>query len=219
MDPSYYSLSESALLKSSVLYEYRYPLAILGALVISIVFCMLPGSNKLHEYLRYVIVPLIGFVISLVIVEEVAKLMLPSELIAQEAEAMRNTEEGFFDYLKDYMLGKEEKKDEKEEEHESEKIVDGYGEIGVMPRDPSYIPFKNPEESGIQSNYSADGHSCLLTENNCGSVCSGVPVDKRCPGLISSVPGPLWQVPTAQSVAQRLLKGDFVPALSPFETQ
>lgn len=114
MSASYYALSEEHLMSKNPLYAYRIPLAIIVAIVVSLLARMLPGAKRIDDYLTLVIVPLAVFVISLILIEQMAKMLVPENMVREEAERMRNTEEGFWDYLRDFMYESNKKDKSKE---------------------------------------------------------------------------------------------------------
>lgn len=52
-------------------------------------------------------------------------------------------------------------------------------------------------------------NECLLGNNNCSPLCSGYN-NNNC-NIKADIPGPLWQVQNAESVQNRLIKGNYVP--------
>lgn len=88
-----------------------------------------------------------------------------------------------------------------------------YHETG-FPLGNSY-PSKNMEYQSLQQgpNQNSPGSMCLLGTNECTPLCSG---DTTNPcNIVAPIPGPNWQVQSAESVQNRLSKGLYTPSKCP----
>ena len=88
-----------------------------------------------------------------------------------------------------------------------------YHETG-FPLGDSY-PSKNMEYQPVQQgpNQDSPGSMCLLGTNECTPLCSG---DTTNPcNIVAPIPGPNWQVQSAESVQNRLSKGLYTPSKCP----
>lgn len=219
MSSANYEVSQEIIMQENPLYLYRVPLAI----VITIAICYLLPSKTLslglkNDFLNKVIIPLVVFLLVLVILEAIAKQMVPTSIIEERATEMDKVEEQFFSGINLGLFTDKVKTDIEDEEkkigHDIGKAFGPHETAVANSNTNSNVKALDPELIGNQQLTPAQlaseqDYKCLMgpVEYPMG-ICSG----NSPQGRVAPVPGPQWQVQSASAVAERLRTKNYVPS-------
>ena len=89
-------------------------------------------------------------------------------------------------------------------------------EFSLLPLENKYYDFNNlpkVNDPGIIKNKIISDKFCLMGDNSCNPICSGI--GKNSCNLVNPIPGPSWQVQTAEAVQNRLNNGNYTKNTCP----
>lgn len=95
-------------------------------------------------------------------------------------------------------------------------IYEENDEFSLLPLENKYYDFNNlPKinDSDIIKNKIISDKYCLMGDNSCNPICSGI--GKNSCNLVNPIPGPSWQVQTAEAVQNRLNNGNYTKNTCP----
>jgi len=79
--------------------------------------------------------------------------------------------------------------------------------FSLLPLENKYFKYEKPPDINSNINMKKSNKSCLLSNNKCNPICSGVG-NNNC-NIVSPIPGPAWQVQNAETVQNRLNSGNY----------
>lgn len=209
MDLNCKSVIERYFLNNNPLYAFSLPLSILIAII---TFGFAKAYNwSDNSYINQILIPILALVLSLVVIDIIARLMLPkkemSELV-NKCKLWTNNQNIKEKFTSKRILQEEESKEfflpninnpisdsEKTSNETVENPIETIGNLSPFPLEAKQYDSK-----------------CIIDSNSC-NLCSGT--DTNPFDIIAPIPGPNWLPQTAKSVQNRLVNNDYTSSKCP----
>lgn len=208
---------EKYLLIQNPLYAFNFPISILVAIILFGCSKAFKWSN--NSYVNQLLIPVLGFLLSMVLIEFISKWMISDEeksrltiLCKQWMHDPKVKSNGLgminMDIVSNYKLEnfsadenmlKQNLLNNIQEQNQHNQHINSNDSLEAM-----YCQLSNISPSPLK--HLPEGNTCI-ENSNCCNLCSGTN-DNPC-NVVSPIPGPQWMPQSAEAVQNRLMNNNY----------
>lgn len=213
MDLNCKSVIERYFLNNNPLYAFSLPLSILIAII---VFGYAKAYNwSDNSYINQILIPILALVLSLVVIDIIARLMLPKKEMSELVNKCKLWTSN--QIIKENFTPKRIPQSEEFEKSKDFFLPNINNLVSDSPEKKSNETVETPIETiGNLSPFPLESKkydSKCIEDSNCCSLCSGT--DSNPCNIVAPIPGPNWLPQSAESVQNRLVNNDYTSSKCP----